>query len=320
MKAPDFWQDGGALSAALAPFGLLTGAITRRRVSRPGWQAPVPVICAGNAGVGGSGKTPVVLDLAARLVARGIGVHCLTRGYGGSMRGVVRVDPARHVADEVGDEALLLAASAPSWVGADRAATARAAVAAGAQCLIMDDGLQNPTLAKTASLLVIDGFAGFGSGRMLPAGPMREPVRQAALRCRAAVMIGPDRLGSAGALPPGMPVLQARLEPGPEMRALAGRTVLAFAGIGRPRKFGATLEEAGILVRGLRTFADHHLYSQADLADLRRDAGDALLVTTWKDYVRLAPADRAGITPLAAALRWANEGALEVMLGSMLEM
>src|SRR5271165_2755107 len=170
MTQPNFWQTGGLLSDSLAPFGAITAALTARRVARPGWHAPVPVICVGNAVVGGAGKTPVVLDLAARLSARGVAVHCLTRGYGGAARGAARVDSARHTAADVGDEALLLAARAPTWAGADRAATARAAVAEGAQALLMDDGLQNPSLEKTASLLVIDGGAGFGNGRLLPAG------------------------------------------------------------------------------------------------------------------------------------------------------
>src|SRR5271165_4540576 len=152
MTQPNFWQTGGLLSDSLAPFGAITAALTARRVARPGWRAPVPVICVGNAVVGGAGKTPVVLDLAARLTARGIAVHCLTRGYGGAARGATRADPARHTAADVGDEALLLAAAAPTWIGADRAATARAAVAAGANCLVLDDGLQNPTLIKTVSV------------------------------------------------------------------------------------------------------------------------------------------------------------------------
>jgi tetraacyldisaccharide 4'-kinase len=319
MTPPGFWQSGGLLSDALAPFGFITAALTARRVARHGWRAPVPVICVGNAVVGGAGKTPVVLDLAARLTARGVAVHCLTRGYGGAARGATRVDPARHTATEVGDEALLLAAVAPTWVGANRAATARAAVDAGARALLMDDGLQNPSLEKTASLLVIDGGAGFGNGRLLPAGPLREKVSAAAARCRAAIMIGADRLAAAAALPPNVAVMQASLAPGPDMLALAGRSVVAFAGIARPRKFFSTLEEAGMLLAESRAFADHHRYTARELADLRLAASTlgAVLVTTWKDFVRIPPGGRAAIVPLSARLAWAHEAAIEALLAEI---
>jgi tetraacyldisaccharide 4'-kinase len=304
----------------LGPAALVTRAMTAHRVAQPGWVAPVPVICAGNPGVGGAGKTPVVLDLAARLLARGVAVHVLTRGYGGSAGGATRVDPARHGAAEVGDEALLLAGIAPTWTGADRAATARLAVAEGAQALLMDDGLQNPTLHKTASFLVVDGGAGFGNGRLLPAGPLREPIASAASRCRAAIMIGADRLAAAAALPPGMQVLQASLVPGDDMRALAGRRVWAFAGIGRPRKFFSSLEEAGATLAGSTAFADHYTYTAPDLARLRAKAAahDAMLVTTAKDFVRIAPAARDAITPLSARLAWANDDAIEALLRELI--
>jgi tetraacyldisaccharide 4'-kinase len=319
MTPPRFWQTGGLLPTALAPFGAITAAITARRVARAGWRAPVPVICVGNAGVGGSGKTPVVLDLAARLTRRGVAVHCLTRGYGGSARGVTRVDPTGHTAAEVGDEALLLAAVAPTWVGADRGASGRAAVAAGAQALLMDDGLQNPTLEKTVSLLVIDGGAGFGNGRLLPAGPLREPVARAAARCRAAVMIGADQRGAAAALPADLPILQASLAPGPDMLAQAGRVALAFAGIARPGKFFATLEQAGMVLAESRGFADHHSYSARELANLRLRAGalGAVLVTTWKDFVRIPPHARGGILPMSARLAWGRESAVDALLAAI---
>ena len=189
---PRFWRRDGVLPRLLSPFAAVTAAVTARRVTRPGWHAPVPVICCGNVTVGGAGKTTVALDLGARLVARGQTVHFLLRGYGGTVRGPHRV-AAGDTAAEVGDEALLLAAVAPTWIGADRVASARAAVAAGAEVLVLDDGLQNPGLHKDLSLLVVDGTSGFGNGRVLPAGPLREPVAAGAARCQAAVLIGPDR-------------------------------------------------------------------------------------------------------------------------------
>jgi tetraacyldisaccharide 4'-kinase len=320
MRAPAFWQHDGMLPGLLAPLGGLYAAATARRVARPGWRAPVPVLCAGNATAGGAGKTTLALDLGARLQARGVAFAYLTRGYGGRGGGVVRVDPAIHGAADVGDEALLLAALAPTWVAADRAAGARAAVAEGARALLLDDGLQNPTLQKDCSLLVIDGEAGFGNGRCLPAGPLREPAAAAAARCRAAVLIGPDRLGALAALPPGLPVLSARLEPAADIAALAGARVVAFAGIGRPDKFFDMLEAAGVAVVARRPFADHHRYASAELSGLLAEAERfrAVAVTTPKDAARLTPAQRAQVTTVGVRLVWQDEAAIEALLDEVL--
>ncbi len=313
MRPPEFWQQDGVLPRLLAPAGAVVAALTARRVARPGWRAPVPVLCCGNAGVGGAGKTTLALNLAQRLVARGVAVHCLTRGYGGRSRGVLRVDPALHDAGLVGDEPLLLAAVAPTWVAADRAAGARAAVAAGAQALLMDDGLQNPTLVKDAALLVVDGAVGFGNGRVMPAGPLREPVSAAAARCRIAVLIGSDTVSACAALPPSLPVLQATLEP--EM-ALPGLRVLAFSGIARPAKFHATLRQAGAIVTECMDFADHHRFTDAELDRMlaRAKALDAMPVTTPKDAVRLPAAIRCQVQVVGVTLRWADPAALDRLL------
>jgi len=319
---PAFWRFGGSGGWVLWPASVVVAGVTRRRVARPGWRAPVPVICCGNAGVGGAGKTTLVLDLAQRLRARGVSVHLLTRGHGGSLRGPVRVDPALHGAADVGDEALLLAACAPTWCGGDRAVTARLAVAAGAGALIMDDGLQNPTLEKTASLLVIDGAAGFGNGRVLPAGPLREPVQAACARAAAAVLIGDDTTSALGKLPARLPVLRAHLVPGPQAAALAGTRVVAFAGIGRPEKFFAMLEQAGIELAARLPFADHHVYSSAELAQVHRLAGQlhARPVTTPKDAARIGPELCHGITAIGVSLGWADEAALERLLDEAMAM
>jgi len=262
--------------------------------------------------VGGAGKTTVALDLLGRLLRRGVDVHGLTRGYGGRVRGVLRVDAAVQDAALVGDEALLLAAVAPVWVGADRAASARAAVAAGAQALVMDDGLQNPGLRKQG-LLVIDGAVGFGNGRVLPAGPLREPVAAAAGRCRAAVLIGHDERGARAALPPGLPVLTARLVADAE---LSGVRVLAMAGIARPGKFHATLRAAGAEVVGVADFPDHYVYAAGEVeAVLARAAGlEAIVVTTPKDAVRLPAVLRGQVRVVGVMLLWDDPGAIEALL------
>ncbi len=317
MRAPRFWRHDAAplVPALLSPFSRLTAAATARRVSRPGWRASVPVLCCGNVTVGGSGKTTLALDLLRRLTERGAAPHALLRGYGGAARGVRRVLPDDDAA-ETGDEAQLLARLAPTWTGADRAAAARAAVAAGAGALVLDDGLQNATLRKDASLLVIDGGFGFGNGRVLPAGPLREPVAAGAARCRAAVLIGDDQAGAAAALPPALPVLRARLVPGPATMTLRGRRVLAFAGIGRPEKFFATLREAGAELVGGVPFADHHRFAARELDALVRDAQrlGAVLTTTAKDAVRLPPAVRDAVFVADVVLDWETPEEIEAIL------
>ncbi len=322
MRAPGYWHDPDRRlpAALLAPLGALTARATAHRLRRPGWRAPVPVVCCGNAGVGGAGKTTLALDLARRLGARGLAVHCLTRGYGGRAgAGVLRVDPAVHDAAAVGDEALLLAAAAPCWVAADRAAGARAAIAAGAQLLLMDDGLQNPGLVQDWPLLVIDGAVGFGNGRLLPAGPLREPVAAAAGRAAAAILIGADRNRVRRDLPPALPVLEARLETDAAAGRLRGCRLLAFAGIARPAKFFDGLEAAGLTLAGRRSFPDHHRYRPATLARLLREAErlGATLVTTPKDAVRLPAELRPQMEVVGVGLRWTDPPALDALLGRL---
>ena len=300
MRAPEFWQHDGVLPRLLAPLAVLYTAATALRLSRPGWQAPCPVLCIGNAGAGGTGKTTVALELGSRLITRGRRVAFLTRGYAGRLRGPLRVDPLRHSAAETGDEALLLAATAATYLGADRAATARMAIAQGADMLVLDDGLQNSSLRKTLSLLVIDGAAGFGNGRVIPAGPLREPVPAAAARSSAALLIGCDATGALALLPADLPVLRGHLVSAPPPSG----PLIAFAGIGRPEKFRATLQAAGGQVRDLHAFPDHHRYTEAELRQILLAAAGATVVTTPKDMVRIPVALRAGITSVGVRLAW----------------
>jgi tetraacyldisaccharide 4'-kinase len=319
MRAPSFWSHDGVVAHVLSPFSAVGAAMTARRVARPGWRAPIPVICCGNATVGGAGKTTLVLELAKRLQQRGSVVHILLRGYGGVAYGVHRVEPD-DAAVMVGDEALLLRAVAPTWVGGDRAALARAAIAAGADMLLMDDGLQNPTLEKTVSLLVIDGASGFGNGRVLPAGPLRETVANAAARCQAAVLIGDDQTGAEARLPAGLPVLRARLRQDDCIGSLAGRKVVAFAGIALPEKFFAPLRRAGADLVHTVAFPDHYVYVPSELADLERKASDrgALLVTTPKDAVRLPAAFRELCTVVGVELVWQDPAEIDRVLDSVI--
>lgn len=322
MRPPAFWHDPDAHLAPLllSPLGWITAHATSRRLQRPGWRAPVPVICCGNLSVGGAGKTTLALDLLRRLKAHGADVHALTRGYGGTARDVLRVDPSRHDAFLVGDEALLLAACAPTWISADRAASARAAIAHGAQCLVMDDGMQNPALVQDRILLVIDGESGFGNGHLLPAGPLRESIDNGAARAHAAILIGTDRYGVLSRLPERLPVLRATLVMGPEACTLRGQRLAAFAGIGRPDKFFKALDAVGLDIVQRTGFPDHHQYSAAQLHRLAMRAATqhAVLVTTPKDAMRLPAVFRKQVAVLDVSLRWEDARMIEALLGEVL--
>ncbi len=320
MRAPEFWDVPPGLAAGLlAPLGGLwsrAGAL-RRAVTRP-YRAPVPVICVGNLVAGGSGKTPVVLSLVEFIADQGVAVHSVTRGYGGRLAGPVRVDPARHDALAVGDEALLLARSGPCWVARDRAAGCRAAAAAGAQIIVLDDGFQNPGIAKDLSLIVIDAEYGFGNGRLIPAGPLREPVRTGLARADAVVLIGDGEPPAALRAAP-LTVLRATLEPLDAAR-FRGIGVVGFAGIGRPAKFFASLRRAGAEIAAVRPFPDHHRFTSNEITGLRRAAerAGARLVTTAKDWVRLPEAARGGIEAFEVELCWRDPAALSELIEPML--
>jgi tetraacyldisaccharide 4'-kinase len=311
--APDFWTRPGLVAQLLEPLAWANEAAggVRRALTRP-WRAGVPVLCVGNLVAGGAGKTPVVLSLARIFSERGRHPHLLSRGYGGSEAGPLAVDPQRHGAAEVGDEPLLLARAAPTWIARDRVFGARAAIAAGAGLIVMDDGFQNPGLAKDVSLLVIDGAYGVGNGRVIPAGPLRERVPAALKRADAVVLMGEDETGILALLGQ-MPVLRARLVPaGPP---LAG-PVIAFAGIGRPQKFFRTLAETGASLVARHAFADHHVFTETELARLAAEAekAGATLVTTAKDAVRLPPAWRARVAVLDVEVQWRDNAALDAVL------
>jgi tetraacyldisaccharide 4'-kinase len=277
------------------------------RSARP-FDPGLPVICVGNLTAGGSGKTPIAIAIAEMLRARGHKPYFLSRGYGGSTRGPALASRG-HSAAVMGDEALLLARTAPTIVARDRVAGARLARDKGATILVMDDGHQNFGLRKSLSLVVVDAESGFGNGRQIPAGPLREPVAQGLVRADAVLLLGdglPDLKGYGG------PVLRAHLKP--EGAAFAGKDVFAFAGIGRPEKFIASLEACGAHLTGSCFFDDHHAYAQDEIAQLKIVAGDALLVTTEKDFVRLATAEREGIRVLKVAAEFDDRAAMEGLL------
>jgi tetraacyldisaccharide 4'-kinase len=319
MRAPEFWNAPPGLAAGLlSPLGALWhgAGVLRRAVARP-YRPPVPVVCIGNLVAGGSGKTPVVLSLLDFLAERRVAAHAVIRGYGGRLAGPVRVDPTRHDAGAVGDEALLLAQRGPCWVARNRAAGCREAAEAGAPLIVLDDGFQNPGIAKDLSLLVIDAEYGFGNGCVIPAGPLREPAGSGTARADAVVLIGEGEAPEA-VRATRRPVLRADLEPLDAAR-FRGLKVLAFAGIGRPEKFFASLRRAGAEIAAARSFPDHHRFSAAEIVVLRRDAerAGARLVTTAKDRVRLPEAARIGIEVFEVTLRWRDPGAIAELLAPL---
>lgn len=303
MRAPAFWwRPPGLASAVLAPLAVLYGTVAAARLTRAGARVGVPVICVGNPTLGGAGKTPTALAIVALLRDLGAAPALLTRGHGGRERGPHRVDAERDDAMRVGDEPLLLARAAPTIVARDRRAGAERAIAAGADVIVMDDGFQNPSLEKTLSLLVIDGAVGLGNGRVFPAGPLRAPLGPQLARAQMAVIVGdgaPGEAAAALAATSGLAVLRATLVP--QSLPPLGRPLLAYAGIGRPEKFAATLAAAGRPPARLVAFADHHRFGAADAARLLADAArDGLaLVSTEKDIARMR-GDPA-LAPLAAA-------------------
>jgi tetraacyldisaccharide 4'-kinase len=300
MREPAFWWRKPAFAAALlTPAAACYGAIAARRMMRPGARAAVPVLCVGNFTHGGAGKTPAVMAIAKMLQQAGERAFCLSRGYGGSLPGPKQVDAKVDSAAQVGDEALLLARVAPTIIASDRVAGAAAAVAAGASVIIMDDGLQNASLAKDFTIAVVDGRRGIGNAHVFPAGPLRAPL-EAQLACTDALLMIGDGEGTRDiAAAPGLPIFHGRLlVDAAAVAQLKARKVLAFAGIGDPDKFFATVTQAGIALAARQAFPDHHRFTGEEAAALimRAERDGLALLTTEKDRARMAG------QPLLAAL------------------
>lgn len=327
MDAPDFWYPEQGEKLAKPPLLLRLAAAFYSLGGRiRQWQTqpvrvPAIVFCVGNVVAGGVGKTPVALALAARLQAKGRTVYFLSRGYGGRERGPLRVDPARHDASAVGDEPLLLAAQAPTIIARARAAGAWLACAEGADAIVMDDGFQNPSLAKDLSLVVIDSDTGFGNGRVIPAGPLREPLARGLARAQGVVLMGEGPPPEALERTPALPLLQARIVPEPATaQALQGARVIAFAGIGRPAKFFSMLGKLGCTLVRAEGFPDHHCYAESELSKLKQlsRAAHARLVTTAKDFARIPPSLREGIECVPVHAEFSDEDALNRLLDDAL--
>jgi tetraacyldisaccharide 4'-kinase len=323
MRAPAFWQRGtpGIKARLLQPFSLIYGALSARRMARTGVLSTAPVLCIGNFTVGGTGKTPAALAIAHMLRDTGEVPAFLSRGYGGTLSGAkpLQVDPARHEAADVGDEPLLLARHAPTFICTDRVAGAQAAAQAGASVVVMDDGLQNPSLHKDLALAIVDGATGLGNGLCLPAGPLRAPMTAQWSKTDAVVIVGDGTAGACVAqmaTAQGRAVFFARLAPTGGAR-FRGRRVYAFAGIGRPEKFFDTLRGCGADLVGTRAFDDHQAFAPDDLKRIAADAqaaGAELVVTTEKDAARIATDALPGLDVLRVDMIFADAPSLRALL------
>ena len=325
VRAPRFWsQTDSILPSILAPLSGVYDACARARAALTSPQnASIPVVCVGNAVVGGAGKTPCTIALLSRLRAADVDAHAISRGYGGHVAGPHRVDRATDTAADVGDEPLLLAQAGPTWVSRDKVAAARSAAEAGAQVVVLDDGLQNPTLKKDLSLLVVDASSGTGNGRLLPAGPLREPLERALGRVAAAIVLDGAGTGKDGGWPDtinslrdGLPVFSARLVPVVAALQSLEHPVVAFAGLGHPEKFFSLLYGMGCDLVGTYPFPDHHRYSPNDIMQIVEAAAakGARTVTTAKDAVRLPQEAQDMVDVIDVVVEFQDEAGVDALL------
>ena len=321
MRTPNHWQNNNLLSRLLIPFGWIYFQLSlwRHKIARS-VDIGVPVICVGNIVAGGAGKTPTVMYLG-KLLSKRLKVAFLTRGYGGAFSGPIKVNPHKHTFQDVGDEALLLSKIAPTWVSQNRLDGGLAAKLDGAQIILMDDGFQNPTIGKTFSILVFDGPYGVGNNQLIPSGPLRETLGRGMSRADAVVIIGEDLHDLQSKIPENIPLFSVTTSPIISKKLKAAKSVIGFAGIGRPRKFLETLKTLNVDIQDFVPFPDHHKFRNSEIEDLIRKASEtgAQLVTTTKDFVRLPPNTINSITAMDIELNWVNQNQIKALLEQVLD-
>lgn len=314
IKAPHFWwRPVSFCGRCFSWIGFLYGWIVSWRLRLvTSKKVPVPVICIGNLSLGGTGKTPVALFLAHYFLAKNKKVGFLTRGYRGSFSGPIQVNLQHHSSKQVGDEPLLLATVAPTWVSRDRVEGAHAMIEKGIELILMDDGYQNPSLYKDLNVVVVDGVQGFGNKEIFPCGPLRESLKEGLKRADAIVLVRSPSAALKQDLVSYEGIV-AEADMLIDKKSIPSKKVMAFCGIGNPSKFFSSLEREGITVIEKREFPDHFSYSASDLQDLKIRAQNlgVLLVTTEKDWVRLDPKDQKDILAIPLRLKWRNWDVLE---------
>ena len=321
MRTPNHWQNNNLVSRLLMPLGWIYFQLSlwRHKIARS-FDIGVPVICVGNIVAGGAGKTPTVMYLG-KLLSKRLKVAFLTRGYGGAFSGPIKVNPHKHTFQDIGDEALLLSKIAPTWVSKNRLDGGLAAKLDGAQIILMDDGFQNPTIGKTFSILVFDGPYGLGNNQLIPSGPLRETLGRGMSRADAVVIIGEDLHDLQSKIPENIPLFSVTTSPIISKKLKAAKSVIGFAGIGRPRKFLETLKTLNVDIQDFVPFPDHHKFRNSEIEDLIRKASEtgAQLVTTTKDFVRLPPNTINSITPMDIELNWVNQTQIKALLEQVLD-
>lgn len=314
IKAPKHWSQTGVVSLALYPFSIVYGIsalISRGLISQ--FKASVPVICVGNIVVGGAGKTPIALEISTILKNLGKNPHVVSRGYGGTASGPILLDNENPNPKQSGDEPILLARVVPTWVSKNRMAGVVAASEKGCDIIVLDDGLQNPSVIKDLSIVVVDGGFGFGNKMLLPAGPLRQSISSGISQAQIAIIIGDDEFNAASDIKkanPNIKILQASMVP-QAAEHLKNSDVVAFAGIGRPEKFFETLAQMGCNIKSTQSFADHHNYIDSDISKIIKlaEKNNATVVTTEKDAVKIPPHWLNKITVLKVGIKWHNQDA-----------
>ena len=323
LKAPKFWykKKDTIFSRALYPLSLLfrLGTKIRNLVNHTN-KSPLPTICIGNIVIGGAGKTPVALKIGKILIRAGYKPNFISKGYAGIIKTSTLVKDW-HSPKSVGDEPLLLSEVAPTWIGIDRNKSIQLAYNEGSDCIVMDDGFQNPTIHKDFSIIVINSSQEFGNKRVIPSGPLRESIKRGMSRTNLIVVIGEKNINLKNLIPNNIPIISAQFIINNENKIFKGQKITAFAGIAYPEKFFNSLKLQGAKIMKEITYPDHHIFDENDILSLAETANktQSILVTTQKDFVRIPKSYRSLINTLEGEIIFENEDLLKEILSNVIE-